>query len=127
MTTGATAPRDRWERLPWKQIQRNVFKLQKRIYRAAGRDEVPTVHTLQRLWLKSRAARRLAVRRVTQENQGNRPAGVDGVKSLTAPPRLKLAQTLRLRGSPETFRRQLHSEIHVGRMERVCGASGASG
>lgn len=32
MTTVATSPMDRWETLPWKQIQRNVFKLQKRIY-----------------------------------------------------------------------------------------------
>ena len=29
-----------------------------------------------------------------------------------------------LRGSPETFKQQQHSEIHVGRRERVCGASG---
>jgi len=83
MTTVATALMDRWETLPWKQIQRNVFKLQKRIYRAARRDDMRTVHRLQRLLLKSRSARLLAVRRVAQENQGKRSAGVDGVKSLT--------------------------------------------
>lgn len=32
MTTGASAPMDRWNTLPWKRFQRNVFKLQKRIY-----------------------------------------------------------------------------------------------
>ncbi len=32
MTTAAVAPMDRWETLPWKHLQRNVFKLQKRIY-----------------------------------------------------------------------------------------------
>jgi hypothetical protein len=32
MTTVGTSPMDRWETLPWKQLQRNVFKLQKRIY-----------------------------------------------------------------------------------------------
>ena len=57
MTTVATSPMDRGETLPWKQIQRNVFKRQKRIYRAAGRDDVRTVRRLQRLLLKSRAAR----------------------------------------------------------------------
>jgi len=31
---------DRWNTLPWKQFQRHVFKLQKRIYRASGRGEV---------------------------------------------------------------------------------------
>ncbi len=105
MTTVAAAPMDRWETLPWKQIQRTVFKLQKRIYRAAGRDDIRTVHTLQRLLLKSQSARLLAVRRVTQENQGKRTAGVDGVKSLTPPQRLRLAQTLRLEQKAHPVRR----------------------
>ena len=32
MNTGATPPMYGWNRIPWKKIQRNVFKLQKRIY-----------------------------------------------------------------------------------------------
>jgi len=32
LTTAAVPPMDRGETLPWKQLQRNVFKLQKRIY-----------------------------------------------------------------------------------------------
>ena len=47
--------------------------------------------------------------------------------SLRVKTQRRLEKLLALRGSPETFRRQLHSEIHVGRTERVCGASGASG
>jgi RNA-directed DNA polymerase len=105
MTTVAAAPMDRWEMLPWKQLQRSVFKLQKRIYRAACRDDVRTVRKLQRLLVKSRAARLLAVRRVAQENQGKRSAGVDGVKSLTPPQRLALAQTLSLGQKAQPVRR----------------------
>ena len=105
LTTGATSSMDRWETLPWKQIQRNVFKLQKRIYRAAGRDDVRTVHRLQRLLLKSRSARLLAVRRVAQENQGKRSAGIDGVKSLTPSQRLALAQALKIEQKAQPVRR----------------------
>jgi RNA-directed DNA polymerase len=105
MTTVGTTPMDRWETLPWKQLQRNVFKLQKRIYRASGRNDIRTVRRLQRLLMKSRAARLLAVRRVAQENQGKRSAGVDGVKSLTPPQRLALAQTLRLGQKAQPGRR----------------------
>jgi RNA-directed DNA polymerase len=82
MTTVETTPMDRWETLPWKQLQRHVCKLQNRIYRASCRDDMRTVRRLQRLLMKSRAARLLAVRRVAQENQGKRSAGIDGVKSL---------------------------------------------
>jgi len=96
---------DRWETLPWKQIQRNVFKLQTRIYRASCHDDVRTVRRLQRLLLKSRSARLLAVRKVAQENQGKRTAGVDGVKSLTPPQRLALARTLKLGQKAQPVRR----------------------
>src|SRR5712664_4577370 len=34
MNTGAT-PMYGWNRMPWKKMQRNVFKLQKRIYQAS--------------------------------------------------------------------------------------------
>lgn len=96
MTTAASAPMDRWETLPWKHLQRHVCKLQKRIYRASCRDEVRIVRKLQRLLVQSRAARLLAVRRVAQENQGQRSAGVDGVQALTPSQCLALAHTLRI-------------------------------
>jgi RNA-directed DNA polymerase len=44
--------------------------------------------------LKSRAAKLLAVRRVTQDNRGKHTAGVDGIKSLTPKQRLVVAQNL---------------------------------
>src|SRR5207244_228872 len=94
-----------WRALPWSQIQRRVFKLQKRIYRASLRDDVKAVHRLQRLLMSSRAARLLAVRRVSQDNRGKRTAGVDGVKSLTPPQRLRLSQELCLTAKAQPVRR----------------------
>ncbi|MEQ8971975.1 MAG: reverse transcriptase N-terminal domain-containing protein, partial [Coleofasciculus sp. C1-SOL-03] len=47
---------------------RRVFKLQKQIYRASQRGDIRTVHKLQKLLMKSWAAKCLAVRRVTQDN-----------------------------------------------------------
>jgi len=91
--------------LPWTRIQRQVFKLQKRIYRASRRHDVRTVRKLQRLLLHSWSARLLAVRQVTQDNRGKRTAGVDGVKSLTPPQRLALAQSLTLDDSTTPVRR----------------------
>jgi RNA-directed DNA polymerase len=89
-------PRDEWETIAWKHVDRAVFKLQRRIYQAARRGDVKAVHRLQRLLVRSRAARLLATRRVTQDNRGKRTAGVDGVKALTPRQRLRLAQTLHL-------------------------------
>lgn len=98
-------PMYEWKTLPWKKIERQVFKLQKRIYQASHRGDTPTVHKLQRLLLTSWAAKCLAVRRVTQDNRGKKTAGVDGVKNLTPPQRLKLVHTLSLPQTAQPTRR----------------------
>jgi RNA-directed DNA polymerase len=94
-----------WSTLPWKKIERGVFKLQQRIYRASNRGDVKTIHNLQWLLLNSRAAKLLAVRKVTQDNQGKKTAGIDGVKSLTPSQRLTLSQNLKLNGKAQPVRR----------------------
>src|SRR5437879_11251308 len=94
-----------WNELPWKQFERNVFKLQKRIYRASQCDDVKTVHKLQRLLMNSWSAKCLAVRRVTQDNQGKKTAGVDGVKSLTPTQRMSLVSDLKLEPKAQPVRR----------------------
>jgi len=80
-----------WNSIPWRALQRKVFKLQNRIYQASRRGDVKTVHRLQRLLLKSRSATFIAVRRVAQENQGKRTAGIDGLASLRSEKKLALA------------------------------------
>jgi RNA-directed DNA polymerase len=87
---------DEWKNIPWRKLERVVFKLQKRIYKASNRGEVKQVRRLQKLLMKSRAAKALAVRRVTQDNRGKKTAGVDGVKTLTPKQRLDLVTKLNL-------------------------------
>jgi RNA-directed DNA polymerase len=60
-----------WSEINWKIVERKIFKLQKRIYRASQRGDVKTVHKLQRLLIKSHYGKLLATRRVTQDNQGS--------------------------------------------------------
>ena len=53
-----------WNTLPWRTIERTVFKLQKRIYQASQTGNTDLVHKLQRLLIHSWSAKCLAVRRV---------------------------------------------------------------
>jgi RNA-directed DNA polymerase len=78
--------------LPWRKLEVAVFKLQKRIYRASQANDVRRVHKLQRLLLKSRAAKYLAVRRVMQDNHGKLTAGVDGITALTPAQRQQVVE-----------------------------------
>ncbi|VEP15871.1 RNA-directed DNA polymerase [Hyella patelloides LEGE 07179] len=94
-----------WQNIPWHKLERFVYKLQKRIYRASSRGDILTVHKLQRLMVNSRSAKCLAVRRVTQDNQGKKTAGVDGVKSLSPEARLNLVSQLKLGHKAKPVRR----------------------
>lgn len=80
-----------WDELPWAKLEKHVYRIQKRIYRAKQAGKTRAVHKLQKLLMKSEAARVLAVRRVTQDNQGKKTAGVDGVKSVKPKQRLTMA------------------------------------
>jgi RNA-directed DNA polymerase len=72
-----------WNQVNWRKLERRVFKLQKRIFQASNRGDLKAVRRLQKTLMRSWSARMLAVRRVTQDNQGKKTAGVDGVKSLS--------------------------------------------
>lgn len=103
MNTGQ--PMYEWKDLPWRKIEQQVFKLQKRIYQASRRGDTQTVHKLQRLLMKSWSAKCLAVRRITQDNRGKRTAGIDGKKRLTPAQRMKLIEQLDLSNKPQPLRR----------------------
>jgi len=87
-------PSEEWAALPWRKLEQHLYRLQKRIFKASARGDLKTVHQLQKLLVKSRSARLVAVRRVTQENQGKKTAGVDGVKSVPPAGRLALAEAI---------------------------------
>src|SRR6266540_6773103 len=81
-----------WGQLPWRKLEVAVFKLQRLIYRVSQAHDRRRGHKLQRLLLKSRAAKYLAVGRVTQDNHGKRTAGVDGVTALTPSQRQQVVE-----------------------------------
>src|SRR5207302_8159687 len=83
-----------WRKLPSRKFEQQTYRIQKRIFQAEQRGNHQAVHKLQKLLMKSRAARLLAVRRVTQDNQGKKTAGIDGVKSVPPTGRLALAEAI---------------------------------
>ena len=94
-----------WSQVTWKKLAMRVYKLQKRIYRASQRGDVKAVRRLQKTLLHSWRAKMLAVQRVTQDNQGKKTAGVDGVKALTLEQRLDLVGQLKLTDKSKPTRR----------------------
>ena len=88
-----------WKNLPWKQFRRSLFRLQKRVYKAVQVGDMRKAKSIQKLILKSTAARLLAVRQVSQLNAGKKTAGIDGEKDLTFEERFLLCEELGRHGN----------------------------
>ena len=84
-----------WMNLPWKKFRKDLFRLQRRVWKAVSVGDKRKAKYLQKLILKSKAARFLAIRQVTQLNAGKKTAGVDGKASLTFEERLDLSEELK--------------------------------
>ena len=93
-----------WEFLPWKKFQVNLFRLQKRVWKAVRAGDMQKAKSLQKLILRSQAARFLAIRQVTQLNQGKKTAGIDGKLALTFKERFEVEKELRVKANDWTHK-----------------------
>ncbi len=81
-----------WSSLDWKRVERNVFNLQKRIYKATKAGQHRRAKKLAKLLSRSKTTIILSVRRITQDNSGKRSTGVDGKKYKTPKQRKGLVE-----------------------------------
>lgn len=83
-----------WNAIDWRQANRLVRNLRRRIFRAGQAGDFRKVSSLQKLMLRSRSNTRLSVRRVTQVNAGKNTPGVDKVVVKTPAARGTLVDSL---------------------------------
>ena len=95
----------KWDEIDWRKVEKSVFKLQKRIYRAYVNGDVKKGKRLQKTLINSYNSRLLSVRKVSQDNRGKSTAGVDKVKSLTPIKRLAMAENLKPSDKAQPIRR----------------------
>ncbi len=84
-----------WADIKWKFITKRVKNLRKRIFRATQQNNWRKVRGLMKLQLRSFSNLLLAIRRVTQLNQGKKTAGIDGFIATTPTQRIALIQMVR--------------------------------
>ena len=83
-----------WKNTNRRHLRQLLFRLQCRLWKAVRVGDMARARNLQKLLLKSYAARMLAIRQVTQLNTGQKTAGIDGKKSLTFKERFQLEAIL---------------------------------
>ncbi len=90
-----TSASESWKGLPWKKFRKDLFRLQKRVFKAVQAGDMRKAKSLQKLILKSTSSRYVAIRQVTQLNAGKRTAGIDGKASLSFRERFELNDLLK--------------------------------
>ena len=88
-------PNTDWNAIDWRQVQRSVSNLRRRIFRASKEGDHRKLRSLQKLVLRSYANALLSVRRVTQINAGRNTPGVDMLVVKTSKARNELVDHIR--------------------------------
>ncbi len=86
-----------WDAVDWRNIERNICRLQARIVKAVQHKKWNKVRALQHLLTHSAGGKLLAARRVT-ENDGRKTPGVDGELWDTPQKKLQGVTSLKARG-----------------------------
>jgi len=96
---------EQWRKVPWTKFDKQIRKIQERIYDASVRNDSKSVRALQKVLVGLTSAKFIAVRRISQVNRGKRTAGVDGIASLTPAQRIVLVEELKIDGKADSIRR----------------------
>lgn len=93
-----------WNQINWKKVKKLVNSLRKRIFRARKLGQWKQLRRLQKLMNKSYANLLLAVRKITQTNQGKSTPGIDQQTINTPSQRIELVQQWRQEKTSATKR-----------------------
>jgi len=96
---------EQWRTVPWNKFDKQIRKIQERIYKASFRNDLKEVRALQKVLVGLPAAKLIAVRRISQDNRGKKTPGVDGIASLSTAQRVKMVKELELDGTADSIRR----------------------
>ena len=83
---------DWWDEINWSQLERDVRRLQGRIYRASKKGDKKGANNLMKLLARSESAKLLAIYIITQKNKGRITPGIDGKVYLTSEDRMELSK-----------------------------------
>lgn len=81
-----------WDEMNFSQLERNVRRLQGRIFRVSKKGDKKGTRNLMKLLVRSESAKLLAIYIITQKNKGRITPGIDGKVYLTSKDRMELSK-----------------------------------
>lgn len=105
MTTMNKPTKELWNTVNWELITNLVYDLQTKIYEASKANNITEVLNIQNYLINSYEAKYLAVKIITQLNDGRNTSGVDKIIILTDEERNSIANNLIIDGEANLVRR----------------------
>ena len=96
---------EQWRKVTWNKFDKQIRKIQGRIYDASSRNDLKTVRNLQKVLIGLTSAKFIAVKRISQDSRVKNTAGVDGITSLTSSQRIDLVNELEIDGKADSIHR----------------------
>ncbi len=81
-----------WDEVNWSQTERDVRRLQSRIYSASKKGDIKRVNNLMKLLARSEKVKLLAIYIITQKNTGRLTPGIDGKIYPTSKAKMELSK-----------------------------------
>jgi len=81
-----------WDKLNFSHLERDVRRLQGRIYGASKKGDMKGVCNLMKLLVKSESVKLFAIYLITQKNEGRKTPGIDGKIYITPKERMELSK-----------------------------------
>ncbi|CAM5719008.1 group II intron reverse transcriptase/maturase [Streptomyces hirsutus] len=110
-TNGLEGPAEYWNSIDWASQEASVRRLRQRIFTASQEGDLKRVRNLQKLMLRSHANTLVSVRRVTQQSQGRRTAGIDQETALN--PRERGTVAMEIAAEREPGRAQPVRRVYI--------------
>lgn len=96
---------EQWRKVTWNKFDKQIRKIQGRIYDASSRNDLKTVRNLQKVLIGLTSAKFIAVRQISQNNRVKKIAGVDGITYLTPSQQIDLVNELKIDGKSDSIRK----------------------
>lgn len=96
---------EQWRKVPWNKFDKQIRKIQERIYDASVRNDSKSVRTLQKVLIELTSAKFIAVQRVSHDNQRKRTARVNRTASLTPTHLIDLVNEIKIDGKVDPIRK----------------------
>lgn len=104
---------EQWRKLPWNKFNKQIRKIQERIYDASCRNDLKKVRSLQKVLVGQTSSKFIAVKRISQDFYEKRTEEIENINSLVTDELFDIVDELKIDGKANSICR-----IYISKQEK---------